>query len=265
MILEEFFLFQAALLLKGKELKDEQGIAFVPGGPLYKALMRNLPFELTEGQRKALGEILTDMEKPEPMNRLLQGDVGCGKTVVAIVCACVALDSGHQVAFMAPTEILAEQQYLTVHRTFEALGIRPILLRGGIGQRERRVLVEGIKDGTVRVVVGTHALLQEDVAFKNLGLAIIDEQHRFGVLQRKSLKEKGLNPDMLVMAGAVLSSSTVAVTVPFWPWGSVIVHAMVNDGVSAWLTVGIVTHHVSGKPLSPGPSHAIVLVPLAGP
>jgi ATP-dependent DNA helicase RecG len=199
LILEEFFLFQAALLLKGRELKEERGIAFAGGGALHAALARNLPYELTAGQRRALDEILADMGKGEPMNRLLQGDVGCGKTIVAIAAACVALDCGYQVAFLAPTEILAEQQYLTVHRTFEALGVKPILLRGGIGQKERKALIEEVRDGVARVVVGTHALLQEDVVFKNLGLAIIDEQHRFGVLQRKSLKEKGSNPDMLVM------------------------------------------------------------------
>jgi ATP-dependent DNA helicase RecG len=199
LILEEFFLFQTALLLKGKELKQERGIAFASGGALHAALMTSLPFALTGGQRRALDEIIGDMEKGEPMNRLLQGDVGCGKTIVAIAAACVALDFGYQVAFLAPTEILAEQQYLTVHRTFETLGVRPILLRGGIGQKERKTLIEEIREGTARVVVGTHALLQEDVAFMNLGLAIIDEQHRFGVLQRKALKEKGLNPDMLVM------------------------------------------------------------------
>lgn len=199
LIIEEFFLFQAALLLKGRELKQEQGIAFESKGALHAGLTRRLPFELTTGQQRALDEILGDMEKAEPMNRLLQGDVGCGKTIVAIAAACVALDCAYQVAFLAPTEILAEQQYLTVHRTFEALGVRPILLRGGIGQKEKKALVEEIREGTARVVVGTHALLQEDVTFKNLGLAIIDEQHRFGVLQRKALKEKGSNPDMLVM------------------------------------------------------------------
>ena len=199
LILEEFFLFQAALLLKGRELKQERGISFHAAGPLHKALRDSLPFELTPAQERVLQEIMRDMEKAEPMNRLLQGDVGCGKTICAVAAACIALDSGFQVAFLAPTEILAEQQYLTIHRTFEAMGIPPVLLRGNMGRRERDALLQGIKEGALRIVVGTHALLQEDVTFRELGLAIIDEQHRFGVLQRKALKEKGLSPDMLVM------------------------------------------------------------------
>jgi len=146
-----------------------------------------------------LGEIKRDMEKTEPMNRLLQGDVGCGKTICAVLAACIALDNGYQAAFLAPTEILAEQQYLTIHRTFEAMGIRPVLLRGSMGKRERDELLQDVRAGNIRIVVGTHALLQEDVAFRRLGLAIVDEQHRFGVLQRKALREKGACPDMLVM------------------------------------------------------------------
>ena len=199
LILEEFFLFQAALLLKGRELKQERGISFRAAGPLHKTLRDSLPFELTSAQEKVLQEIIRDMEKAEPMNRLLQGDVGCGKTICAVAAACVALDSGFQVAFLAPTEILAEQQYLTIHRTFEAMGIPPVLLRGNMGRRERDALLQGIKEGALRIVIGTHALLQDDVTFRELGLAIIDEQHRFGVLQRKKLKEKGPSPDMLVM------------------------------------------------------------------
>ena len=138
LILEEFFLFQAALLLKGRELKQEAGISFQAAGPLHKALRDSLPFELTPAQETVLQEIMRDMEKAEPMNRLLQGDVGCGKTICAVAAACIALDSGFQVAFLAPTEILAEQQYLTIHRTFETMGIPPVLLRGSMGRREQR-------------------------------------------------------------------------------------------------------------------------------
>ncbi len=199
LILEEFFLFQAALLLKGREIKQDRGVSLESGGPLYSSFKAGLSFQLTSAQKRAMEEIKSDMKKPEPMNRLLQGDVGCGKTVCAVAAACIALDSGYQVAFLAPTEILAEQQYLTIHRSFEALGIRPVLLRGGVGRQDRAPLLKGIAEGTIPIIVGTHALLQNDVRFKNLGFAIIDEQHRFGVLQRKTLMRKGLSPDMLVM------------------------------------------------------------------
>ncbi len=199
LILEEFFLFQVALLLKGREIKQNKGLSFRTGGPLHTRFNAGLPFALTPAQQRVMQEIAADMEKPRPMNRLLQGDVGCGKTVCAIAAACIALDAGHQVAFLAPTEILAEQQYLTIHRSFEDLGIRTVLLRGSLGRREREPLLKAVGEGMIPIVVGTHALLQEDVKFKNLGLAIIDEQHRFGVLQRKALMEKGISPDMLVM------------------------------------------------------------------
>jgi ATP-dependent DNA helicase RecG len=199
LILEEFFLFQVALLLKGRQIKQGGGIRLKSGGPLHTSFKAGLPFPLTSAQKRVLEEITSDMEKPESMNRLLQGDVGCGKTVCAVAAACIALDSGYQVAFLAPTEILAEQQYLSIHRSFETLGMRPVLLRGAISRREREPLLKGISKGTISIVVGTHALLREDVKFKNLGFAIIDEQHRFGVLQRKALMEKGISPDMLVM------------------------------------------------------------------
>jgi ATP-dependent DNA helicase RecG len=199
LILEEFFLFQVALLLKGRQIKQDRGLSLKSGGPLHRSFKAGLPFPLTPAQKRVLEEITSDMEKPASMNRLLQGDVGCGKTVCAVAAACIALDSGYQVAFLAPTEILAEQQYLSIHRSFEALGTQPVLLRGAISRRDRESLLKGIEEGTIPIVVGTHALLQKDVKFKKLGFAIIDEQHRFGVLQRKALMEKGLSPDMLVM------------------------------------------------------------------
>ena len=207
LILEEFFLLQVALLLKGRQIKQDKGMSLKSGGPLHNSFKAGLPFPLTPAQKKVLEEITSDMEKPESMNRLLQGDVGCGKTVCAVAAACIALDSGFQVAFLAPTEILAEQQYLSIHRSFEALGMQPVLLRGAISRRDREPLLKGIKEGTIPIVVGTHALLQENVKFKNLGFAIIDEQHRFGVLQRKALMEKGLSPDMLVMTATPIPRS----------------------------------------------------------
>ncbi len=199
LILEEYALFQMGLHIKRQETKKERGIRFEAGGPYYTKLMDNLPFQLTSSQVKVIEEIKRDMEKVEPMHRLLQGDVGCGKTVCAVIASCIAIDNGWQVAFMAPTEILAEQHYLTIHRTFEGLGIPVVLLRGNMG-KERDEIINRIKGGEYPVVVGTHALIQEEVVFKNLGFVIIDEQHRFGVIQRKLLRDKGsITPHVLVM------------------------------------------------------------------
>jgi len=138
------------------------------------------------------------MMSTEPMNRLIQGDVGSGKTICAVIASCISIDNGYQVAFIAPTEILAEQHYFSVHRFFEALNIPVVFLRGNMG-KERKAVLDGIKKGVFTVIVGTHAVIQKDVVFHNLGLVVIDEQHRFGVLQRKWLIEKGLSPDVLMM------------------------------------------------------------------
>jgi ATP-dependent DNA helicase RecG len=197
-VLEEFFLFQITLLFKRKEDRREEGIACKPGKS-HAHLMRTLPFKLTAGQDRTRWEIERDMAGIEPMNRLLQGDVGCGKTVCAVLAAAIALDSGCQAVFMAPTEILAEQHYLSIHGMLKGIGIEPVLVRGNMGAERSRVL-EDIARGAARVIVGTHALLQSDVVFHCLGLAVIDEQHRFGVIQRSLLKDKGKNPDVLVMS-----------------------------------------------------------------
>jgi ATP-dependent DNA helicase RecG len=198
LIFEEYFLFQAALLMKKGEIKKERGISFKSDGIYYNKFKGSLPFELTLAQKRVIRETEHDMAHIEPMNRLLQGDVGCGKTVCAILAACIAVDNGYQVAFMAPTEILAEQHYLTIHKAFEGMGIPLVFLRGSMG-KERKGVIEDIKKGEYSVIVGTHALIQKDVNFRRLGLVIIDEQHRFGVIQRKLLKEKGIMPDTLVM------------------------------------------------------------------
>jgi ATP-dependent DNA helicase RecG len=198
LIFEEYFLFQAALLMKKGEIKKERGISFKSDGIYYNKFKGSLPFELTLAQKRVIRETEHDMAHIEPMNRLLQGDVGCGKTVCAILAACIVVDNGYQVAFMAPTEILAEQHYLTIHKAFEGMGIPLVFLRGNMG-KERKGVIEGIKKGEYSVIVGTHALIQKDVNFRRLGLVIIDEQHRFGVIQRKLLKEKGIMPDTLVM------------------------------------------------------------------
>ncbi len=198
LILEEYMLFQSALWMNRAERKKERGISFRPQGPFYKKFVKSLPFELTDAQKRVIHEIETDMTSAEPMNRLIQGDVGSGKTICAVMASCAAVDSGYQVAFMAPTEILAEQHYLSIHRFFEALNIPMVFLRGNMG-KDRKAVLDGIYNGNIAVIVGTHAIIQKDVAFHNLGLVVIDEQHRFGVLQRRWLIEKGLTPDVLMM------------------------------------------------------------------
>ncbi|MCX5811496.1 MAG: ATP-dependent DNA helicase RecG [Proteobacteria bacterium] len=205
LIFEEYFLFQLALLIKKEEVKKDRGIRFKPAGACYRKFKANLPFKLTYAQERVIKEIENDMGQGVPMNRLLQGDVGSGKTVCAVIASLIAVDNNYQVALMAPTEILAEQHYLTMHKYFDEMGISLAFLRGNMGSDRKRIL-EGIKNGKTRVVIGTHAIIQEDVVFKRLGLIIIDEQHRFGVIQRKRLKEKisvecetDSTPDALVM------------------------------------------------------------------
>ena len=199
MILEEYLQFQATLMAKKRKAHKEKGIAFKTEGPSLRRFLDGLPFGLTVGQERVIGEIVADMGRGIPMNRLLQGDVGSGKTVCAVAGTCVAVDSGFQVAFMAPTEILAEQHYLNVHRWFSELGIPVVLLKGNMGKQRRAVLDE-IRSGAVPVIIGTHAIIQSDVTFHRLGLVIIDEQHRFGVDQRKRLRKKSFSPDVLNMS-----------------------------------------------------------------
>ncbi len=198
LILEEYLHFQVTLMSRKRKARCERGIAFSTDGPLYRAFLGNLGFELTGAQSRATSQIISDMGRDIPMNRLLQGDVGSGKTVCAVASACVAIDNGFQAAFMAPTEILAEQHYLNVHRWFAELGIPVALLKGGMG-RERRDVLEGIRTGATPIAIGTHAVIQGDVEFHKLGLVVIDEQHRFGVEQRKRLKDKSRFPDVLSM------------------------------------------------------------------
>ncbi len=185
----------------------EKGIAFRPAGELVGRLKKKLSFSLTAAQERAFREILDDMRKPHPMNRLIQGDVGCGKTIVALMAMLSAVECGYQAAMMAPTEILAEQHYLGIHSLVEDLGLRICLLTGG---RKDRPLKE-IASGGIDIVVGTHALIQEKTTFGKLGLVVIDEQHRFGVAQRASLRRKARNPDVLVMTATPIPR-TLAMT-----------------------------------------------------
>jgi ATP-dependent DNA helicase RecG len=200
LIFEEFFLFQAGLLLrKRRRAADRKPRAVRVDDRVRESARRALPFKLTEGQRTALREIVTDMQRPEPMSRLLQGDVGAGKTIVALIAAVVAMENGLQVAFMAPTEILADQHYLTIRRLLDQTRFRVASLTGSRTTGRRREIYAELASGTIDLVVGTHAVAEAGVVFHDLGLVIIDEQHRFGVMQRASLRTKGTNPDVLVM------------------------------------------------------------------
>ena len=170
------------------------------GEPLWEQIHSMLPFELTRAQRRVIEEIWSDMERPHPMNRLVQGDVGSGKTAVAACAMLAAVRSGYQAALMAPTEILAEQHWTNLHRLFGPLGIEVALLVGKQSATEKKRQIDRTTNGMADIAVGTHALIQEGVTFKHLGLVIVDEQHRFGVLQRAALREKSFgNPDVLVM------------------------------------------------------------------
>ena len=212
LVFEEFFYLQLALALKKKDLETrEKGIKYKVSGNLEKKLRALLPFKLTKSQEEVIKEIKEDMQRPRPMNRLLQGDVGSGKTVVALISLLVAVENGYQVALMAPTEILAEQHYLTLHNFLSQLGVEAELLIGNLRGKERKEALRKIREGKCRVIIGTHAIIQERVNFARLGLAIIDEQHLFGVVQRKVLREKGLNADVLVMTATPIPR-TLALT-----------------------------------------------------
>ena len=212
LIFEDFFVFQTGLALRRQQNAEvRKALVSSVDDRIRQAARAILPFKLTEGQRQALAEIVADMQEPWPMQRLLQGDVGAGKTIVAVLAAIVAMENGFQVAFMAPTEILAEQHLITLTRWLGGTRHRVALLSGKITAAERRTLLPSIERGDIHLVVGTHALVQEQVKFRGLGLAIIDEQHRFGVLQRGLLSTKGLHPDVLVMTATPIPR-TLALT-----------------------------------------------------
>ena len=212
LIFEEFFLYQLSIAMRRKEAERHPGIAFRVREPHVRdALKRILPFKPTDAQKRVLAEIVTDLEKPTPMHRLVQGDVGSGKTIVALEAAAIAIENGYQAALMAPTEILAVQHFLSARRVFAASGYEVELLISGLKAQERLAVTERMRTGRAQFVVGTHALLEEPAAFARLGLVIVDEQHRFGVLQRKRLMEKGATPDVLVMTATPIPR-TLALT-----------------------------------------------------
>lgn len=196
---EELFVMQAGLWLLRSEEQSDPGISLPPDGEMTARLRAAMPFKLTGDQEKAYADISADMESDRPMRRLLQGDVGSGKTAVAAMALVKAIAGGYQGALMAPTEILAQQHYESLQPWFDAVGIKAALLTGSVKSTDRRTVLEGLADGTIQVAIGTHALIQDAVEFKNLALVIVDEQHRFGVEQRAALQHKGLNPHVLVM------------------------------------------------------------------
>ncbi len=200
LIFEEFFFYQLSVAMRRRAAQQQPGIAFRVREPaIREAIKRVLPFKPTEAQKRALGEIAVDLERPVPMNRLLQGDVGSGKTIVALEAATIVIENGCQVALMAPTEILAVQHYFAARKIFARAGYRVELLISGMKPTEKRAALERVRSGAAQLVAGTHALLEPQVEFARLGLVIVDEQHRFGVLQRKELMEKAAAPDVLVM------------------------------------------------------------------
>jgi len=212
LIFEEFFWLQAGLALKRDEERSAAGIPFRLTDRVREQIKKMLPFKPTAAQKRVLGEIARDMVAPSPMHRLLQGDVGSGKTIIAAQAAVIAVENGYQTAILAPTEILATQHYFNFRKIFEPLRYNIVLLLGSLTKKEKELNKRAVSTGFAHIVIGTHALIEEDVAFARLGLVIIDEQHRFGVLQRKALQQKGVSPDVLVMTATPIPR-TLALTV----------------------------------------------------
>jgi ATP-dependent DNA helicase RecG len=217
LIFEELFFIELGLELKRREQKAQTGIRFQLDDRVRSAIKKILPFHPTAAQKRVLKDIATDMEKQSPMRRLLQGDVGSGKTIVAFEAAIIAMENGYQVALMAPTEILAQQHYFSARRILEQAGYRIVLLTGSLENDRKREIRRHIGQGSAQLVIGTHALIEQKVEFAKLGLVIVDEQHRFGVLQRfKLMKKSGdasadAEPDVLVMTATPIPR-TLALT-----------------------------------------------------
>jgi ATP-dependent DNA helicase RecG len=211
LVYDEFLLLQLGLAIRRHRQGREPGLAMNPPGALARRLLAALPFALTPAQERVWREIRMDMAAPYPMNRLLQGDVGSGKTVVAALAILTAVESGYQTALMAPTEILAEQHFMTLTQLLEPLAVEVALLTNAVKGKARERVQAGTADGTIACVVGTHALVQGGVRFRRLGLAVVDEQHRFGVNQRATLRRKGESPDVLVMTATPIPR-TLALT-----------------------------------------------------
>jgi len=211
LVYDEFLLLQLGLAIRRHRQGRQPGLAMNPPGALARRLLASLPFALTPAQERVWREIRTDMAEPYPMNRLLQGDVGSGKTVVAALAILTAVESGFQAALMAPTEILAEQHLMTLTQLLDPLAVEVALLTNAVKGKARERTLAGVAAGEIACVVGTHALVQAAVRFRRLGVAVVDEQHRFGVHQRATLKRKGESPDVLVMTATPIPR-TLALT-----------------------------------------------------
>jgi len=208
LIFEDLFWIALGINLKrGKRVKELKGAMINIDRPTKLRIGSVLPFKLTEAQRKVVKEIFKDLQSDAPMNRLLQGDVGSGKTIVALIAMLAVMENGYQTALMAPTEILAEQLARNIKRLLSKSPYRVELLTGSLRAAEKRKLHAELAEGKIHAVIGTHALIQESVAFKNLALAVVDEQHRFGVMQRAELRARGMNPDVLVMTATPIPRS----------------------------------------------------------
>lgn len=210
-IFEEFFLLELTLALRRHRFRSTKGIHFETNESIRNQLKRILPFHPTRAQKRAFKEIVDDLRASFPMNRLLQGDVGCGKTIVAFESIVVAIENGFQSVIMAPTEILAEQHYINARRILGQLNYSIGLLKRTLPKADKGKLLKRIQNGEIQLVIGTHAILEETAVFENLGLVIVDEQHRFGVMQRLRLMEKGRNPNTLVMTATPIPR-TLAMT-----------------------------------------------------
>jgi ATP-dependent DNA helicase RecG len=210
---EELFFLQLISVAQNYHTRNvEIGISFNKTSTHIEELYRNLPFQMTTSQKRVVKEIRADMKSVHPMNRLLQGDVGSGKTLVALMAMLIAIDNGYQAAFMVPTEILAEQHYINIAKALKNMNVSIRILTSNTAKEDRRRLLDEIKSNKPQIVIGTHALIQEDVDFSRLGLVIIDEQHRFGVLQRGALLQKGINADLLIMTATPIPR-TLALTI----------------------------------------------------
>ncbi len=193
---DEFFFLELGLALRKKDMEKEKRDALKINGELLRQLINSLSFKLTSAQVRVIDEIKNDLISPHPMNRLIQGDVGCGKTIVALSAMLMAIENGLQTVIMVPTEILAEQHYFNIKSLISKLSLKIVLLTSSRKDKED---IKAVEDGNANIVIGTHALIQDDIRFKMLGLAVVDEQHKFGVMQRGALKKKGYNPDILIM------------------------------------------------------------------
>jgi ATP-dependent DNA helicase RecG len=211
LVYDEFFFFELILAKRKMKFMNETGIPLKENGRLTEKFVRLLPFQLTKGQIEVIKSIVNNMEQFRPMNRLLQGDVGSGKTIVALYAMLVSVENGYQSVLMAPTEILAEQHFIVLSEILKKLNVESLLLTSSIKGDERQTTIQKIHSGEAQIIFGTHALIEEEIMFKNLGLAVVDEQHRFGVMQRAALVNKGINPDFLVLSATPIPR-TIALT-----------------------------------------------------